>query len=118
MTLADELKILDDKIKTNQAQYDFDREAAKISELLSKELDKYEYLTSEELGYKQECLKKLNLSIFHLSETFIKELKKKVIRSVRINTTMIWCMNLCITLINIRCFVLMKYHQLTLNLIH
>ena len=31
MTLTDELKILDDKIKANQAQYDLDREAAKIS---------------------------------------------------------------------------------------
>ena len=33
MTLTDELKIIDDKIKTNQAQYDLDREAAKISAL-------------------------------------------------------------------------------------
>ena len=30
MTLTDELKILDDKIKANQAQYDLDREADKI----------------------------------------------------------------------------------------
>ena len=52
MTLTDELKILDDKIKSNQAQYDLDREAAKISALSSKELDKYEYLTGEDLGYK------------------------------------------------------------------
>ena len=33
MTLTDELKIIDDKIKTNQAQYDVDTEAAKISAL-------------------------------------------------------------------------------------
>ena len=52
MKLTDELKILDDKIKANQAQYDLDREAAKISALSSKELDKYEYLTGEDLGYK------------------------------------------------------------------
>ena len=52
MTLTDELNILDDKIKANQAQYDVGREAAKISALSSKELDKYEYLTSENLGYK------------------------------------------------------------------
>ena len=31
MTLTDELKILDDKIKANQAQYYLDREAANIS---------------------------------------------------------------------------------------
>ena len=52
MTLTDEIKNLDDKINANQAQYDLDREAAKISALLSKELDKYEYLTGEDLGYK------------------------------------------------------------------
>ena len=40
MTLTDELKNLDDKIKANQAQYDLDRKAAKISALSSKELDK------------------------------------------------------------------------------
>ena len=33
MTLTDEIKILDDKIKANQAQYDLDKEAAKISAL-------------------------------------------------------------------------------------
>ena len=43
MTLTDELKILDDNIKANQGQYDLDREAAKISALPSKELDKYDY---------------------------------------------------------------------------
>ena len=51
MTLTDELKILDDKIKANQAQYDLDREAAKISALSSKELDKYEYFIGEDLRY-------------------------------------------------------------------
>ena len=33
MTVTDQLKILDDKIKSNQAQYDLSREAAKISAL-------------------------------------------------------------------------------------
>ena len=45
MILTDKLKILDDKIKENQGQYDLDREAAKISDLSSKNfLEKYEYL--------------------------------------------------------------------------
>ena len=30
MTLTEELKILDDKIKVNQAQYDLDREATRM----------------------------------------------------------------------------------------
>ena len=42
ITLTNKLKVLDDKIKVNQSQYDLDREAAKISALSSKELDKYE----------------------------------------------------------------------------
>ena len=36
MTITDELKILDDKIKANKVQNDLDREAAKVSVLLSK----------------------------------------------------------------------------------
>ena len=42
MTLFDELKILDDKIKASQAQYDLDSETAKKSALSSKEFNKYE----------------------------------------------------------------------------
>ena len=40
MTLTEQVKILDDKIKVNKAQYDLDREAAKISALSSGELKK------------------------------------------------------------------------------
>ena len=36
----------------NEAQYDLDRKAAKISALSSNNLDKYEYLTGEDLGLK------------------------------------------------------------------
>ena len=32
MTVIDQLKILDNKIKANKTQYDLDREAAKISD--------------------------------------------------------------------------------------
>ena len=52
MTLTDELKVLDDKIKPNQAQYDLNREAAKICTLLSEDFDKYEYMTGEGLESK------------------------------------------------------------------
>ena len=36
----------------NEAQYDLDRKAAKISALPFNNLDKYEYLTGEDLGFK------------------------------------------------------------------
>ena len=41
MTVTDEIKILDKKIMQNEAQYDLDRKAAKISALSSGNLDKY-----------------------------------------------------------------------------
>ena len=52
MTVTDQIKILNRKIKQNKAQYNLDREAAKISALSSNNLDKYEYLTSEDLDIK------------------------------------------------------------------
>ena len=36
----------------NETQYDLDRKDAKISALSSNNLDKYEYLTGEDLGLK------------------------------------------------------------------
>ena len=59
MTVTDELKILDDKIKANQAQYDLDREIVKMNSVLSsKKLDKYEYSTVEDVGYKAGIVEK------------------------------------------------------------
>ena len=40
---------IDDKIIDEKLQYDIDREAAKISALSSSEIDKYEFLTGEEI---------------------------------------------------------------------
>ena len=56
MTVTDQIKIIDNKIKANQAQYDLDRLTAKISALSSGELRKYEYLTGEDLGYRPRVL--------------------------------------------------------------
>ena len=77
MTLTDELKILDGKIKANQAQYDLDREAAKISASSSKELDKYEYWISEDLGYKPGVVEKAKFEYSPLGKVFNKGLRKK-----------------------------------------
>ena len=43
MTINEQIKILDNTIRLNQAQYDLDRQNAKISALSSGELDKYEF---------------------------------------------------------------------------
>ena len=52
LTLADKIKTYDNKIKANEAHYDLDREAANISALPSGKLNKYKYLTGQDLGYK------------------------------------------------------------------
>ena len=77
MKLIDELKILDDKIKANQAQCDLNREAAKISALSSKDLDKYEYLTGENVGYKPIVVKQAKFEYSPLSKFFNKWLKEE-----------------------------------------
>ena len=58
MTSTEPAKILDDKIKANKAQYYLDREGAEISALSSGELEKYEYLPGEDLGYKPDVIQK------------------------------------------------------------
>ena len=40
---------IDDRIRDEKWQYDINREAAKISALLSGKIDKYEYLTGENI---------------------------------------------------------------------
>ena len=52
MTVTDQIKILDRKIMQNEAQYNLDRKAAKISALPSNNLHKYEHLTGEDVGPK------------------------------------------------------------------
>ena len=74
MTLAEQVKILDDKIKANKVQYDLDREAAKISVLSSGEIKKYEYLTGEDLGYKPDAIQKAKFEYFPLGKVFNKGL--------------------------------------------
>ena len=47
MTVTDQIKSLNRKIEQNEAQYNLDRKAAKLSALSSNNLDKYEYLNGE-----------------------------------------------------------------------
>ena len=78
MTITDLIKILDDKIKSNQEQYDLGREAAKIYVFLSKDLlEKYEYLTVEDLGHKTSVFEKLKPEYSSLSMTLINNTKNK-----------------------------------------
>ena len=56
MTLKEQVKILDDKIKSNERQYDLDRIYAEILAYSSGDLLKYEFLTKKDLGYKPDAL--------------------------------------------------------------
>ena len=58
MTLAEKIKTLDDEIKASKDQCDVDKKADKIFALSSGRLEKYYYLTGEELGYKPEPTEK------------------------------------------------------------
>ena len=76
MTLTEQVKILVGKIRANKAQYELDTEAAKISALSSKDLEKYEYLTSEDLGYKPDVVQRAKFAYSPLGEAFNKPFKK------------------------------------------
>ena len=64
-------------MKVNKAQYDLDREAAKISALSSGELEKYKYLTGEDLVYKTDVTQKAKFEYSPLGKVFNKELDGK-----------------------------------------
>ena len=60
----------------NEAQYDLDRKAAKISALSSNNLDKYEYLTGEDLGLKPSTVEQAKFEYSPLGKIFYKGLDK------------------------------------------
>ena len=76
MTLTEQVKILDNKIKVNKAQYELNRETAKISALSSGELEKYEYLTGEDLGYHPDVAQNAKFDYSPLGKVFNKGLDK------------------------------------------
>ena len=73
MTLTEQVKIVDDKIKANKAQYNLDSEAAKISALSSAELEKYKYFTGEDLAYKPDVIQKAKFKYSHATKSLIKD---------------------------------------------
>ena len=75
MTVTDQIRILDRKIKQNKAQYDLDWEAPKISALSSKNLPKYGHLTGEDLGCEPSALEQPRFDYSPLGNILNKELK-------------------------------------------
>ena len=76
MTRKEQVKILDNKIKANKAQYDLDRMNAEISAYSSGDLPKYEYLTKKDLGYKPNAFEQAKFEYSPLGKVFTDGLDK------------------------------------------
>ena len=70
MTRKEQVKILDDKIKSNANQYKVDRLNAEISAFSSGDLNKYEFLTRKDLKYKLNALDKARFKFSPLGKAF------------------------------------------------
>ena len=77
MTKTDQIKILNDKIKANNAQYDLDRINAEISAYSNSDLNKYEFLTKQDLKYKPDALEQAEFTYSPLGKVFNDGLNKK-----------------------------------------
>ena len=75
MTVTDQLKTIDNKIKANQAQYDLDRLAVRMPAYSSRSR-KYKYLTSKDLGYKPSVFQQAKCHYSPLGNIFTKGLDK------------------------------------------
>ena len=69
--------IIEDQIKDEKLQYDINREAAKISTLSSGKLDKYEYLTGEEIlpSNQQQIIQQTKFNYSPLGKAIEKQIK-------------------------------------------
>ena len=76
MTRKEQNKILDDKIKANNVQYNLDRMNAVISAYSSGDLPKYEYLTKKDLGYKPDAFEQAKFEYSPLGKVFTDRLDK------------------------------------------
>ena len=68
---------IEDQIKDEKLQYDINREAAKISALSSGKLDKYEYLTGEEIlpSNQQQIIQQAKFNYSSLGKALEKQVK-------------------------------------------
>ena len=85
---------IEDQIKDEKLQYDINREAAKISALSSGKIDKYEYLTGEEIlpSNQQQIIEQAKFTYSPLGKAFEKQIKtiedqgEKQIKAIQNNT--------------------------------
>ena len=75
MTVAHQIKILHIKIKQNEVQYALARKAWFV--FSSNNLDKYEYLTGEDLDFKPSIVEHARFDYSRLAKVFNKVLKEE-----------------------------------------
>ena len=66
---------IDDKIRDEKMQYDINREAAKMSVLSSEKIEKYEYLTGEEILHSDKSNRTSSVYLFSFWKSFRKTSK-------------------------------------------
>ena len=77
MTRKDQIKLLDDKVKANNVQYDLDRMNVEISPYSGGDLPKYEYLTKKDLRYKPDAVEKVKFEYSPIGKIFTDGLAKE-----------------------------------------
>ena len=88
---------IEDQIKDEKLQYDINREAAKISALSSGKIDKYEYLTGEEIvpSNQQKVIEQAKFTYSPLGKAFEKQAKtiedqgKKQVKAIQDNKKLV-----------------------------
>ena len=88
---------IEDQIKDEKLQYDINREAAKISALSSGKLDKYEYLTGEEIlpSNQQQIIQQAKFNYSPLGKALEKQIKtiedqgKKQVKAIQDNKKLV-----------------------------
>ena len=88
---------IEDQIKDEKLQYDINREAAKISALSSGKIDKYEYLTGEELlpSNQQQIIQQAKFAYSPLGKALEKQIKtiedqgKKQVKAIQDNKQLV-----------------------------
>ena len=88
---------IEDQIKDEKLQYDINREAAKISALSSDKIDKYEYLTGEEIlpSNQQQIIQQAKFAYSPLGKALEKQIKtienqgKKQVKAIQDNKQLV-----------------------------
>ena len=88
---------IEDQIKDEKLQYDINRDSAKISALLPGKIDKYEYLTGEEIlpSNQQQIIQQVKFNYSPLGKALGKQMKtikdqgKKQVKAIQDNKQLI-----------------------------